>query len=267
MKGKWFFILAPLALCSCSIKENRVNCPSEVTLCFKALNELTGHTLDFSVWDYEPCERLYSDDFIYQGGYHTRKVYIPRRKEMLLASYGIPLNGEVYTIEKGRQCDSVYTGYKHVEMAGEYARDTIVLHKHFSTVTVNLHAGAPEDINPYSLVVRANGRGLLLSSDEVISGEYEYRPVSSYNPDGYSFVFRLPRLSDFDGKFTIDFCNSSTSELLYTMTFDRDIMEQANFSWKKSDLDDFNIDLDVGATMIYVRIGDWFHATPIDIHF
>jgi len=184
-----------------------------------------------------------------------------------VASYGIDGISQVYTIAQGRQCDSIYSGYKLVHPGEEYGRDSVVLHKNFASVFVNLIMEDGDGTNPYDLHVRANSNGVTLLSDLPVSGSYSFWPYDNLSADGFRYSFRLPRLNVRDGSFSLGFCERESGKEVCTLGFSSDMLESKGYSWAKANLDDITIDLTVGATTMNISVGDWYVSAPIDITF
>lgn len=242
------FIIAAL-LSSCSVKEDRLECPCRLTIDLGDCPEFQSEIL-LKGWR--------NEEILFCGNVHI--LELPGRLFEQNVSKGsfrysvcspLPEKSVVdndIIIPKGNQSEPVFIYSSDVNAEGETAYDKVSLHKQFAQMTVSFGKQNGSHAGIVSVTVKAGVQGIGLKSLHPIQGAFQY---STGADDGF-FKIRLPRLSD--GKISID---AFTEEGFFKTFTIGDEVKAAGFDWHAEDLDDFWIDFDISDFAVSVDIQEW----------
>ena len=166
------------------------------------------------------------------------------------------MEGESLVIPDGAECDSLWAHRSLVDCSGEFAFDTAVLHKQFTTVFLKIDNLEDGDIYPYELILRSRFDGLRLTDCSPHPGEWSL-PLRML-PDG-TFSFRVPRQGD--GSLTIDILLDGAKIDSYPIG---EHILKAGYSWLSEDLEDIWIGMDYGRSEIHITIESWEDGVSYD---
>lgn len=248
------FIIAAI-LPSCSVKEDRLDCPCRLTIDLGDCPEFQSE-MQLKGWRNEEmlfCGNIHILEL--PGRLHEREISKGRFRYSVcspLSEKSVVDNDII--IPKGSQSEPVFIYSSEVNATGETAYDKVSLHKQFAQMTVSFGKQNGIQSGIVSVTVKAGARGIGLKSMLPIQGVFQY---STGAHDGF-FKIRLPRLSD--GKISID---AFTEEGFFKTFTIGDDVKAAGFDWNAEDLDDFWVDFDIGDFEVSVEVQEWENGYDI----
>ena len=226
-----------VALVSCSVKEDRSDCPCWITVTAR-------ETTSLSAW--------YGSQIILDNHYgglvdHT----VPRGIVDIVASEGS------FTVPEGQQMSELFAQLQHLDTDGEFASTEIELKKQFATVSIDFK-DEDDGRTGYDLLVTGTVSGADTHTLAPVEGRFRYVP----NPitDGRGYAFRAPRQKD----------ESLTLQLLADDdTVDTiplgELIRKAGFDWTRESLGDVSILCDIPARTFTISIMEWEGPVTFEI--
>ncbi len=249
-------MLLPLSLLaglsSCSVKENRIDCP-----CFLEL-QVSGGELDrdvFSVWRPGLCEL---DTLRVDGGTASFEFEIPKGRAVLSVWSGqsrCERAGSVLSIPEGCEMDEIYAWSRDVDLKGETASVEASLHRQFAHLhlTVLFQDG---EASPYMLRLRGNVAGMDLRDLMPVPGSFsvDFMPIF-----GTYHRICVPRQKD--DALVLEFLEReagtrSGDEPSGTFPIGECIRE-AGYDWEAEDLRDIYVEVDYALAGVSIHIEGW----------
>lgn len=242
-------LLALLIISSCTVKEDRTNCPCWLLMSVK---ENTGicKNMTFTAWT-TGKEKEEEIDLVKNP--ETYETTVPKGFITTCLYTGInrgEILGSEYHIKLGDDADSLYSYSKEVDCTRETARDTVILKKNFARIYLKAAAVEGEEY-PYTLVVRSNICGMNLITDEPISGKFEKKLKLS---DQHMTVFTLPRQAANNYSLVIDIYKDK--EIVYTVPLGEQIHE-LEYDWEEKNLKDIYLGVDYAEASVEISIQGW----------
>ena len=251
-------LAAILALMSCSVKEDRMECPCDVTVMSDGLVH-KGHRGDVIVsvfldqlslrtWNREdvPLESFTGGTYHLSvpKGWFAVSVVGGTISEMSLE------RDTLLCIPPGCQCDSVCAFsrecYTHVN--DDECTVKGPLNKQFCTLTIRVLNDCGESI-PCELAIRGEVDGFNLLTLEPHRGEFRHVP----REDAYGrFMTRLPRQSD--SPLLLDI--SIGGNLAETLDLD-ELINLSGYSWGTLSLEDVDVRIEYSPSSFSVTVNDW----------
>lgn len=233
---------------SCSIKEDRTPCPCWLDI---FLPETYKCTVGISLW--QGNTQLLSEDIGYTRFVPFLEKEVKRGFNRLSAfknNGDLNLSATSVKIEPGQQCDSLYAYCDVVDCRGEFAMDTIVFHKQFATLSLQIVN--PQEITyPYALTVKGNVSGIELTSLKPIEGAFKYTTALD---EDYIGTCRLPRQKD--SSLSLDMNKVDDGTLVDTIPLG-ELISRTGYNWSAEDLDDITITIDFAKAEIVVTVNEW----------
>lgn len=236
----WFILLPLLIVQSCSVKEDRNACPCRLSLW--ARGELVLAAYD-SGW-------LFLDSLVLdreEGRIVEKRV--ARGEVVVCAFSGVdPSDMAGTTVVAGEDgvVSPVRAFVKKMDCRCEAVRDSIVLHKQFANVLLQLKGSHPE----YEFVVSSGVVGMDLLTLEPVMGDYSVN-ISADNGDVASFV--LPRQDPY-GSLSLQLWKDGALEDSYPM---QEWIARTGYDWNEPDLQDICVELDFVNAVVSIRINGW----------
>ena len=230
-------ILGLVALCSCSVKEDRSDCPCWITV-------TADKTTSLSAW--YGSQKILDN---HSGGLvdHT----VPRGIVDIVSSEGS------FTAPEGEQMGELFAQLQHLDTDGEFASTGIELKKQFATVSLDFKDG-DDGRTGYDLLVTGTVSGADIHTLAPVEGRFRCVP----NPitDGRGYAFRAPRQKD----------ESLTLQLLADDdTVDTiplgELIRKAGFDWTRESLGDVAILCDIPARTFTISIMEWEGPVTFEI--
>ena len=229
-------ILGLAALVSCSVKEDRSDCPCWITV---IANESTSLSAWFGKQKILDNHRGGLDD-------HT----VPRGVVDLVASNGI------FTVPEGEQMTELFAQLQHLNTNAETVITGIELQKQFATVYLDFKdeddGRTGYDIQIYGNYVGADTRTLA-----PVEGCFSCMPEEA--PER-GYMFRVPRQKD-DSLNAVLSYNGKDVETIPV----GELIRKAGFDWTKQSLGDVSILADLPAHTFTITIMEWEGPVTFEI--
>ena len=223
-------VLGLVALASCSVKENRSDCPCWLTVRASYPNEVV------SAW--------FGSHTLFEGlmGEQVDRQ-VPRGTVDLVASRGS------FTVPEGQQMAELFASVTKVDTQCEEAEAIPFLYKQFARVYIEFK-DTEDGRTPNGLEVEGNIKGADKRTLEPVQGNFRCTPEPS---DDRGYEFRAPRQKD-------------AGLLLRQYTPDGDELEplplgelirKAGFDWTAENLGDVFVQADIPAMTFQITVVDW----------
>ena len=246
-------LLAGLALlCSCSIKEDRRECPCYLELVpDERMEACPQGRLMVSVFEGERTEfrTVFTPRQVDESDYGD--ISLKRGYVDVNALWGVfhgVVRGFNYMLPEGSQMDSLYASTRRgVDATGETAKASIFDAKQFCTIVIKLLPEGEE--SPFELLFRGNVAGLDLRTLRPAHGVFR----SSAQKQGPSlFSLRVPRQDD--ASLMLDFLQDDKT--VFSFELGRCILEMG-YDWTAESLEDIELEIDYAHASISVIVGGW----------
>ena len=239
--GLHSLLVAAVLLSSCSVKEDREDCPCRLEVDFMPFAALGG-TPDLLVrsGDYPPVDGL-RDGFNWHSdirkGTYTVSVVRPGMQTQV--------GTERITCPEGMMPDSVYAFAASVDCHAEKVRVSAQARKQFCTVTLR-------EKETTSLQYAIRSRYAAFSRADLAPQPAPLAFSARRSPDA-AIRFRLPRQGN-DNGLRLEVRTDEGDAWVLPLG---EWMEKAGYDWTLPSLEDFQLELDFTATRINIRIPDW----------
>lgn len=233
---------------SCSLKENRTECPCWLEIEMNSATERYGN-ITVAAYDsgYIFRDKLQTDDCPATYIKSVPKGYV--FTSVVCGERNMMREGMNLIIPLGYPCDSIYAHCNEVKCTGEVARDTVTLRKHHAKVHLKLDD--PMNLyEEYNFYVTGRICGINMLSLEPVRGDF--RHLISFNEEDIG-LFCLPRQRDDDVIF-IQICVGK--RIIDTLPLSEWIKEKG-YDWDKLNLDDIYIGVDYSRSSVNVTIAEW----------
>lgn len=240
--GRLGYILSVLPLLfgeSCTVKEDRRDCPCLLSVEFSSLPpgpvEYRMEAMDGSLLARETVTR----DSVYF-------FKVPRDGVRLISMAGTALSNDV-VIPLGSDCPPAYISYACYDTNHEAAQIQPAFNKHFCTLSITLD-GPPGDGGPVQIGIRG-GVGAISREGRPLPGEFSYTTSGKASP----LTCRLPRQGP-SGQLLLDIVMEDN--LLRTFALGT-YLRQSGYDWGEKDLKDISVTICLSVTHITFHIQDW----------
>ena len=221
-------ILGLVALVSCSVKEDRGDCPCYLTV---------DAERDVSVDGWFGTRSLFNVN----GGFVDRQV--PRGIVDIVASHGR------FSVPEGQQMDSLFARRIPVDTDGESAYARVTLCKNFATIELDFK-DEDDGRTDYDLLATGTISGVDVRSLNPVEGSFSFVPEP--NTDGRGYAFRVPRQKDE----TLKLLLSKDGNIVETIDLGY-LIAKTGFDWKAESLGDIAILCDLPAHTFTITVKDW----------
>ena len=221
-------ILGLVALVSCSVKEDRGDCPCYLTVDAERTVSVDGWFGTTSL-------------FNVNGGFVDRQV--PRGIVDIVASHGR------FSIPEGQQMDSLFARRIPVDTDGESAYARVTLCKNFATIELDFK-DEDDGRTDYDLLATGTISGVDARSLNPEEGSFSFVPEP--NTDGRGYAFRVPRQKDE----TLKLLLSKDGNIVETIDLGY-LVAKTGFDWKAESLGDIAILCDLPAHTFTITVKDW----------
>lgn len=249
MKRMTNILLAVLAVTSCTVKEDRTDCPCWLEMTVKDNTELC-RSMTFTAWTTDKVKEEEVDLTRYTETYETT---VPRDIVTTCLYSGITrgeARGSEYHIAKGQDADSLYSCSGVVDCTGETARTTVVLKKNFARVFLKLTAPEGERY-PYRVIVRSDVSGMDLITGRPINGQFEHQLRLDSQ---HQTVFTLPRQSAASMSLVMELYRGD--RLISSIPLGEQIALM-EYDWQEANLKDIYIGVDYAEASVEISILGW----------
>lgn len=244
---------AGLTLLSCSVKENRRDCPTWLTL---DVSRCESRAEVLSVRAFTPQAKLFSDT-LRVAHYIDSLVFekeIPREEVILTYWNGLYHNarwsGDILRVPAGMQVDSLYAGRDHLFMAPDQDEYKAFAHleKQFMTLTIRFgDSGGLETITSFSCDYNA----FSIKDFAPVKGNYSVMPEAL---GAGEYKVRIPRQGD-DCSIQLSFSiQQSSYKDGYRLTLS-EALRALSYDWNDPELKDAT--LTIASSSFVVQVQDW----------
>jgi len=297
VKKSIFMKFAPLSaavlllsgIASCTIKEERADCPAWLTVASKIVipEEIRGV---LSLFFYQDGKQEIHLEYPVENFRQGVDVAIPRGELEVAGIVGWPdenISGDVLRIPYGEHCPQAWGFYEYMQVADDAEEVSLgmALRPLFARMYICI-TGADEDY-PYGLVVEGDVDGYLLASLELHHGPFLYVPDLLDKEEFDEVVNPIPGLireSNYedracrvprqdDRNLTVSLVRTLPSfgtkaegdELDYVYTLPLgDILDREGYDWSSDTLDDIDVLIDFAATRVCITVDDWTKVLLMD---
>lgn len=242
------FLAAILLANSCSIKEDRSQCPCRLEVLMKDCKPMVKE-LTLSAWN---AGQVFVKAVPVNEGTDSLYYMVPRGTVVLTAVSGVrieELSEGSMILPKGSSCDSLWTYTAEVDCRGETALAEVSLRQQFATVHLSVERKGTDGDYPYQLVLKSGVNGLSFPYCEPNEGLWS-RPLV-VGDDGI-YLFRVPRQKD--GSLSLDLFLDGEKVESYPVG---EHIVRAGYDWTKDRLEDIYIGMDWGQTEAHIHIEAW----------
>lgn len=241
------------ALCSCSVKEDRSDCP-----CYLEI-DCTGLAVPAITVEGWTQRRVFGDQ-IRNNEFGQFHEYLVPRGQLWLCAIGdtghLARDGSSFRIPEGRQMDSLFARSVLIDTQRETAAEHLRFCKQFTTVTLAFK-GTEDGRDGYEIRVTGNVDGIQSPTLEPVAGPF--RCVAEPDPEG-GFRFRAPRQKDN----TLEAAIYSGGGYVESIPLG-ELVAQAGFDWSKEDLGDIRILADLPAHTFTITVMDWLGPVSMTV--
>ncbi len=258
-------IICAAVFSSCSIKEDRRECPCWIIVnipeesglnCNTGILRLRGNSSEYAV-DYEYDE---FDIITFSHSSQSNEYTVPRGSVGISAvavggkTHNMDIQEKIIAIPVGCQMDSLYGYFKTFLTRTESVVCNVDLSKQFCTVNLAITTGGDKLLHGIEILGNISG----LSAYDLLPVEGRFQYVPAFNDECYSF--RIPRQIDNslvaamkDGEATID-------------TFPiGEYIEEAGYDWAAVSLADIDISIDIPAQQVKISVSGWDEVLVMEI--
>ncbi|MBQ1209675.1 MAG: hypothetical protein IIX64_04300 [Bacteroidales bacterium] len=247
------FLVVSSGLLSCSIKENRLDCPCHLYLDLSSVSRHAFDSLDVFLSS--------------QKGIRCLSVPLPEDPSApyLLEVEKSPLQLQVCALENGtlwlsdpeedilkipmgQQCPPVFTHFSYLDTRGDECVEKIQLRKNFCTLDITMVGNDPTQDYPFSLWIQGNVNGY----DEQGRPNEGVFGVPLYPTRKGKCAVRVPRQKD--DSLALSLCKNG--EVLAEFALGN-YMRMGGYDWSLADLKDISLKIDCAYLKIEVEIGLW----------
>jgi hypothetical protein len=243
--GLSFFFLA-----GCSVKEDRAGCPCYLKIHFQ--QDLKGEvtlTVKGKMNPYYKRATFITSD--YPEGY---LLTLPKDRYDISCIGGqthCQLDSSEVVIPSGKNYDKIFAWLDlDVACLRENCSDTVILHKQYCQVNINLAHSDTMKTYPYMLEAQGSYVGLEINFLNPIPGAFRCTPSE---PSAFSRTIILPRQGE--GNLTLKFTDKTTGKT-YPLDL-HSIFRQKGYNWNATDLKDVEMTIDFASPQMGIVINDW----------
>jgi len=234
-------LTAPSITC-CSIKEDRQECPCQLTIILDKVPERIMNKTDGLWMNISTEGKGMAMDRPLTGSDYSEPEWFETDVQKGLVSV-ICSSNKALEVPYGSECDSIFAYSDKVRCYEDIARDTVLLKKQWCTATIVLEEA--EASQSYFFEVTGKWTGMSGSGLEPIPGAF-YAIPRRLSAD--TFQIRLPR----QGDDTLDM----TMNGLYKYALGK-LLAGAGYDWSAPNLDDITIIINYARAEIQVTISPW----------
>ena len=241
-----------LALSSCSVKEDRDDCPCwlqiDLSTCsrYTDLVSLKGWTDERSVFGVH----VPGEDFPTVHEEEVPRGMVHYCAHSLPGSYGS--TGMTVVVPEGDQSPRLYAYRADVPAYGETATDRVSLHKQYAAVAVKMENAD----DGFSVMVRGRWNGLDLVTLAPVGGTFSFAPDRT--EDGV-WYFRLMRQGD--DSLVMDITGADGNTFPYDLG---GMIRETGYDWTAEDLDDIFLGVDYATGEVSVSVIPWEEGLVYD---
>lgn len=240
-------LLLSAAFFSCSVLEDREECPCRIML----FSDMCGAETSLTMWrrtDVMLAVSALADD---SGKILESDVRRGLNRVCAVCDRSMGNVGEEsFIVPPGCQCDSVYACTAQIDCRGDIAVDTVTMHKQFASLRI--HFADPEFVRErYRILVLSNSCGFSIPYLTPVEGEFGYEIFMDDDAVGHC---RLPRQADDMLRIVLRRKEDSVAEYCFYVG---KAMADAGYNWGEEDLRDMDVWLNYSNQDASVTVADW----------
>jgi len=251
---------ALLCFASCSIKEDRTECPCWLTINYDAII----HMFDYK----QALVTIVASEVVCQENVDIlplegvgNEYAVPRRENIVSCVVGhenLWWKSDSLTVPEGLDWGKVFLDSKYVDCSGDLAYTAVNVHKEYCQVNFILVGLNDASLYPFDIRVRGNNNGIRLRDRRPLHGRF----TTYAQPENTAELFRarIPRQEA--NELTADLLyrrpdhDYAESDLVMTMNLGT-ALESVGYNWNKEDLDDLYVTVDFVLGTFSVSIMPW----------
>lgn len=247
---------------SCSIKEERTDCPCYLTLDFVFVDDVLPQSWPGGLkWNVQTVEGdLIDEGFLDAGELPSggQVVSVPKTDVLSIAwcvDGGIcsPLRG--LAIPEGEQSPRIFFHFSELDARCHMLRDTVILHKQYANIDIHLRDIVSADVK-YELEGRSSGYE---RDGSVRTGTFRARLA----PDSRGACrIRVPRQADENLRLNI-----YESGVLARVFNVGETIRSGGYDWSAPDLEDIVLEVDYAAGTVRYSLSQWPETLEFSIVF
>ena len=257
--------LCAILLLSCSVKEDRTECPCFLTLDLGGIGTaaLMQQGLDSLV-----VGVVAGTDFYEEAGLALRdnvqeyNLAVPKEQVDVMVACGVGRGGLStggFTIPEGDECPAVYL-FTDSFMADEgELRRTVSLHKHYCVLSVSMKTSYNTNARPYRIHLEGNVSGCSMDGSPA---EGFFSCFSSPSSGGLCHL-NIPRQRDGSLMLEVHFQDSGE---IRSFPVGEYILE-SGYDWSAPDLEDIRLEMDFSRSGLTFNISGWKKTLTFEITF
>ena len=247
-------------LSSCTIKEDRTECPSYLTLYY----DNVIHMHDFS----KALVTVFASEVVVQENVDIiplegvgNEYAVPRRENIAMCAVGhenLWWKHDSLTVPTGLDWGRVFLDSQSVDCSGDLAHASFDVHKEYCQVNFILVGLNDTSTYPFDIRVRANCNGIRMRDRRPLHGAF----TTYAQPENTAELFRVRVPRQEANEMTMDLLHKrpdhdyKEDDLLMTIDLGR-ALSIVGYNWGKEDLDDLYVTVDFVLGTYSVRIVPW----------
>ena len=257
---RFTIILLAFLLASCSVKEDREECPCLLQLDLHPCLAVSDDVV-VAVWNESGAEQYFRDTVHVSDCPDVYERNVRRGQAIVCVHTGTVAGleeGNGLTIPYGHDSDMIYAVADRVACSGESCRDTVVLHKQFATLLLKLER-TENGKHSYSFNVESDIAGMDLLTLLPIGGKFRHDVVFDEEDVGRVNLPRHPVnnenivLNILEGGFAVAMVNLS------------EMIREADYDWTSESLEDIYVRVDYAEASVKVSIYEWSEGQKQEI--
>lgn len=242
-------LLLGASLTSCSVKEDRMDCPCILTIDISECENspvLKVRNITENQASGKPVMSENNDSDLTQS-------FQVKKGRVLVSAYSLLRNMYeqdelLLMIPKGQQCDELYAFSEILSCREDEKFQKIQLHKQFCTLSI-IPTGWEGDEFPYSLMLKGTTSGISLWDLSPVPGEFLCS--AKWNGSG-QFQANIPR----QGSDDLELIVLDKGEFVRSFPIGK-LIADSGFDWDAMDLDDITLSIDFTRIDVSVLIRGW----------
>ena len=234
-----------LAASSCSVKENRAECPCRLNI---VMDGVSRKPVSVEAW---ADKKLFSETF---SGRKISSTHVVSRGTVdVTAICGLDscrMEGTVLHIPYGKQMDAAFTYHNSLSTDCESVTDTVVLFKSYANIHVHFK-NAAEGGNGFSLSCVSSTDAYDILSGLPLEGAFRYVP---YSEDGIDYQVRVPRQRDDSLQLVLESISDDSDPVVFKLG---EYLSAGGFDWTARELNDIYVEIDCVSIGMNVYVEDW----------
>lgn len=243
--------------CSCSVKEDRRDCPCLLEMTLARVPEVDGNTrVNISL----KGNRTHCTELVELGRKPDTMRFSVFREQVLVEAMLSEGTGYLsdMIIPFGSDAFGFYAGRMEIPCYGETSFGKLLLDKQFARISLTL-IGDDENLSASWFAVRGNVCGWHISDYTPIEGNfYHSKQLDSHNV----VTFTVPR--QLDDSMMLDLILSDSGGVSASLALGKEMSERG-YDWTRSNLPDVSMVLQYSAVSLVIVSCEWSEAVVMEV--